>query len=142
MSVQFSELAASAAVWVKLMASPAGSTGLVAMSGRPASGFTAGADAAELEVAADAAADAPLGHGAGDAGALAPAAADATAPGEAQLASAALSTCESRPSVAATMAPIATASATGMATGTAMRAVLLRRHADRCLVGMQSTSMS
>jgi len=107
------------------------------MPGRPVSGFTAGA-AGALEVAAEA----PLGHGAGDGAALDPAAADATAPGEAQLASAALLTCESKPSVAATMAPIATASATGMAIGTAMRAVLLRRHADRCLVGMQSTSMS
>jgi hypothetical protein len=112
------------------------------MSGCPASGFTAGAAAAALEVAADAAADAPLAHGAGDAGALDPAAAEATAPGEAQLASAALLTCVSKPSVAATMAPTATASATGMATGTAMRAALLRRRADRCLVGMQSTSMS
>src|SRR5262249_12440002 len=117
-SVQFSEFAASAAVWVRLIAAPVGSTGLVAMPGRPASGFTAGAAAAAAGVAVDAAADAPLGYGAGDAGALAPAAAGATAPGEAQLASAALLTCVSKPSVAATMAPIATASATGMATGT------------------------
>jgi hypothetical protein len=43
-----------------------------------------------------------------------------------------------------TIAPTATASATGMATGAMRRASgrLDRRRADRCLLGMQSTSMS
>jgi hypothetical protein len=43
-----------------------------------------------------------------------------------------------------TIAPTATASATGMATGATRRASgrLDRRPADRCLLGMQSTSMS
>jgi hypothetical protein len=43
-----------------------------------------------------------------------------------------------------TIAPTATASATGMATGATRRASgrLERRRTDRCLLGMQSTSMS
>ena len=43
-----------------------------------------------------------------------------------------------------TIAPTATASATGMATGATRRASgrLDRRRTDRCLLGMQSTSMS
>jgi hypothetical protein len=67
------------------------------------------------------------------------------AAGEAQL-SAELLTCVVKPSVKATAPPTTTASATGMAMVTAVRrlAWLLcrRRYADRCLFGMQSTSMS
>jgi hypothetical protein len=67
------------------------------------------------------------------------------AAGEAQL-SAELLTCVVKPSVKAMAPPTTTASATGMAMVTAVRrlAWLLcrRRYADRCLFGMQSTSMS
>jgi hypothetical protein len=67
------------------------------------------------------------------------------AAGEAQLAFAAYVTLFAPEwSTMATIAPTATTSATGMATGTARRASgpLDRRPADRCLLGMQSTSMS
>lgn len=63
-SVQFSELAACAGVWVRLMAAPVGSTGLAsARSGRPASGLTGGADALGLAVAARFPLAVALGHG-------------------------------------------------------------------------------
>jgi hypothetical protein len=67
------------------------------------------------------------------------------AAGEAQLAFAASVTLFAPEwSTMATITPTATTSATGMATGTARRASgpLDRRPADRCLLGMQSTSMS
>jgi hypothetical protein len=67
------------------------------------------------------------------------------AAGEAQLAFAASVTLFAPEwSTMATMAPTATTSATGMATGTARRASepLDRCPLDRCLLGMQSTSMS
>jgi hypothetical protein len=67
------------------------------------------------------------------------------AAGEAQLAFAASVTLFAPEwSTMATIAPTATTSATGMATGAARRASgrLDRRPADRCLLGMQSTSMS
>ena len=66
------------------------------------------------------------------------------AAGEAQLAFAAYVTLFAPEwSTMATIAPTATTSATGMATGTARRASgpRDRRPADRCLLGMQSTSM-
>jgi hypothetical protein len=67
------------------------------------------------------------------------------AAGEAQL-SAELLTCVVKPSVNATAPPTTTASATGMAMVTAVRRLAWlpcrRRYADRCLFGMQSTSMS
>jgi len=67
------------------------------------------------------------------------------AAGEAQLAFAALERLFAPEwSTMATIAPTATTSATGMATGAARRARgrLDRCPADRCLLGMQSTSMS
>jgi hypothetical protein len=67
------------------------------------------------------------------------------AAGEAQLAFAASVTLFAPEwSTMATMAPTATTSATGMATGSARRCsgLLDPRLADRCLLGMQSTSMS
>ena len=71
-SVQFSELAACAGRWFRLMAAPVGSTGFAsARSGLPASGLTAGADALGLAVAARFPLAAALGHGSGDAGASA-----------------------------------------------------------------------
>jgi hypothetical protein len=66
------------------------------------------------------------------------------AAGEAQLAFAASATLLAPEwSTMATMAPTATTSATGMATGTAKRESEPRdrRPADRCLLGMQSTSI-
>jgi hypothetical protein len=66
------------------------------------------------------------------------------AAGEAQLAFAASVTLFAPEwSTMATIAPTATTSATGMATGAARRASgpLDRRAADRCLLGMQSTSI-
>jgi hypothetical protein len=76
-------------------------------------------------------------------GAAEPDAPDAA--GEAQLASAESLTCEGRPLETATRAPTVTASATGMPMVTALRRLAMlscrRRHADRCLLGMQSTSM-
>jgi hypothetical protein len=69
----------------------------------------------------------------------------ADAAGEAQLASAELLTCEVRPLATTAMTPAATASVTGMPMVTAIRRLARlscrRRHADRCLHGMQSTSM-
>jgi hypothetical protein len=66
------------------------------------------------------------------------------AAGEAQLAFAASVMLLAPEWLRATTAPTTTASATGMATGTARRASGRRdrRPADRCLLGMQSTSMS
>jgi hypothetical protein len=71
---------------------------------------------------------------------------DASAAGEAQLASADWLTCDTWPPLdTAIKTPRVTASATGMAIGTATRSLRLirqrRRHADRCRVGMQSTSI-
>jgi hypothetical protein len=66
------------------------------------------------------------------------------AAGEAQF-SAASPTCVVKPSVTATMAPTAATSATGTAMVAAIRRLARlscrRRHADRCLLGMQSTSL-
>lgn len=120
------------------------------------------ADAAGVAVpAADAVGDAvPEADAAGVAGAEADAVGDAVPPvpwwcaalagttyaaGEAQLAFAALATLFAPEWLAmATIAPTATTTASGMAIGTAKRASgpLDRRPADRCLLGMQSTSMS
>jgi hypothetical protein len=144
------------------MAAPVGSTGFVmARSGRPASGLTAGAlglAVATTLVLADA-----LGQGAADAlaaaeaDALAGAAAlaetaeadpegEADAEGEAQVSSAdwlTLVTWLLPPTAMNT--PRIAASAIGMARGTAMRpsrpSGRRRCLADRCLVGMQSTSI-
>jgi hypothetical protein len=70
---------------------------------------------------------------------------DADAADEAQLASAELLKCEVKPWLKARTAPITTASATGMLMATAQRRLAWlscrRRHADRCLLGIQSTSM-
>jgi hypothetical protein len=65
------------------------------------------------------------------------------ATGDAQLASAALFTFSPEWSTVTMTAPTATARATGIPTGPAKRASerLFRRPADRCLLGMQSTSM-
>ncbi|HXT92787.1 MAG TPA: hypothetical protein VN714_26425 [Trebonia sp.] len=72
--------------------------------------------------------------------------ADADADGETQLASAEGLICVALPPVAtANPTPTTAASTTGMATGIAMRADRLscrRRRTDRCLIGMQSTSMT
>jgi hypothetical protein len=71
---------------------------------------------------------------------------DASAAGEAQLASADWLTCDTWPPLDTTIkTPRVTANTTGMAIGTATRSLRLigqrRRHADRCRVGMQSTSI-
>jgi hypothetical protein len=76
-----------------------------------------------------------------------PAAAGCTnATAEAQLASAELLTCVVKLSVATTIAPTTRVSATGMAMVRAIRRrarlSCRRRHADPCLLGMQSTSKS
>jgi hypothetical protein len=73
-------------------------------------------------------------------------AADCTnATGEAQLASADSLTLVVEPLLKATIAPTATASATGMPMATAVRCLARltcrRRHEARCLLGMQSSSM-
>ena len=132
-----------------------------ARSGRPASGLTAGVAAAALALAVatvlalaagQGAADADvLAAGAAEAGALAAGAADADAAaadadGEAQLAIADWLTFVTwLPPATAITTPSIAASATGMARGTAMRVSRppgrRRCHADRCLVGMQSTSI-
>jgi hypothetical protein len=74
-----------------------------------------------------------------------PAADCANATGEAQLASADSLTLVVEPLLKATIAPTATASATGMPMATAVRRLARltcrRRHEARCLLGMQSSSM-
>src|ERR1700722_15598482 len=111
------------------------SAGAVAVS------VSAGAVAVLVPVAAAVAASVSAG-----AVVVSVAAGPANAAAEAQIASAESLTRPVRLCATATTAPTATTSATGMAMVTAIRRlawfVCRRRHADRCLLGMQSTSMS
>jgi hypothetical protein len=136
----------------------------MARPGRPASGLTAGALGLAVATtlvlavalghgAADALADAEAGAAglagaaalAGAAGLAGTAETDADAEGEAQLASADWLTFVAWfPPATAMTTPRIAANATGMARGTAMRPSRppgRRCLADRCLVGMQSTSI-
>jgi hypothetical protein len=162
-TVQFIEAAAWSAFWVKLNAFPAASTAFA--PARPAR-FAAlfggmaksavmapvvapaepdadgqGAAAAELAAAGALAAGA-LAAGALAAGALA---AGALAAAEAHEPMADCATVVVLPPETAIMIPRVRPSATGMARGTAIRAarllLLRRRHADRCPLSIQSTSM-
>src|SRR5579859_5228581 len=157
--VQFIDAAACAAVWFRLIAAPVPSTGLVARSPsrknavRPVAKLGAAGTAAVAPVPALALA---VGQGAADA--LAAAAGLPEAAGLAALAAfAALAEGEAHAPVAdwlmvvtgppetARMIPRVSPNAIGMARGTAMRAARLllprRRHADRCPLSIQSTSM-
>jgi hypothetical protein len=120
--------------------SPAGADAGADADAVPPAGADAGADADAVPPAgADAGADA-------DAGAGVPAVPPAGADAEAQSDSADwLTLVLLLPPATAMMTPATTASATGMASGIATRdsrpSSRRRRHADRCLDGMQSTSM-
>ena len=150
-SVQFIDAAACAAVWFRLMAAPVPSTGFVATSPScrnatcplaklGAGGTTAAAAGSPLE---DAQGD---GEAAGLAAAALPDAAGLP-DGEAHVVDPAadwLIVVGLPPETARTI-PRVRPNAIGMARGTAMRAARLflprRRHADRCPLSIQSTSM-
>jgi hypothetical protein len=162
-TVQFVEAAAWSAFWVKLNAFPAASTAFAParparfaalFGGMAKSAVVApvvapaepdadgqGAAAAELAAAGALAAGA-LAAGALAAGALA---AGALAAAEAHEPMADCATVVVLPPETAMMIPRVRPSATGMARGTAIRAarllLLRRRHADRCPLSIQSTSM-
>jgi len=148
--VQFIDAAACAAVWFRLMAAPVPSTGLVARSPseknavRPLAKLGAGGTTA----AATPAPELVDGQGAGDALAAAglpePEAAG-LADGEPQAPSDDWLMVVTGPPETARMIPRVSPNAIGIARGTAMRAARLflprRRHADRCPLSIQSTSM-
>jgi len=152
--VQFIDVAAAAAVWFRLIAAPVPSTGLVARSpsGKNAVGplakVAAGATTALVAGSVLALAD---GHGDADADAEGLATGEALpdaaglADGEAQPETADWLIVETGPPETARMIPRVRPNAIGMARGTAMRAARLflprRRHADRCPLSIQSTSM-
>src|SRR5579872_884237 len=159
--VQFIDAAACAAVWFRLIAAPVPSTGLVATSPswknavRPLALLGAGATAAAATAApplaladghgAALAAAAGLPETAGLAALAAFAAFAALAEGEAHAPVADWLMVLTGPPETARMIPRVSPNAIGMARGTAMRAARLflprRRHADRCPLSIQSTSM-
>src|SRR5580700_6824871 len=153
-SVQFNDAAACAAVWFRLIAAPVPSTGLVAKSPswrnavRPLAKLAAGGTAAVAAVPA-----LPLADGQGEAEAEGEALATAAglpdtaglADGEPHAPIADWLMVLTGPPETARMIPRVSPNAIGMARGTAMRAARLflprRRHADRCPLSIQSTSM-
>jgi hypothetical protein len=157
-TVQFVEAAAWSAFWVKLNAFPAASTAFApARPARFAALFGGMAKSAVMApvvapaepdadgqgaAAAELAAAGALAAGALAAGALA---AGALAAAEAHEPMADCATVVVLPPETAIMIPRVRPSATGMARGTAIRAarllLLRRRHADRCPLSIQSTSM-
>jgi hypothetical protein len=149
--VQFIDVAACAAVWFRLMAAPVPSTGLVA---RSPSGKNAVCPLAKVAAGATATAGSALelADGQGEAETEAEALAAAAglpdtaglADGEAHPVADWLMVVTGPPETAR-MIPRVSPNAIGMARGTAMRAARLflprRRHADRCPLSIQSTSM-
>ncbi len=138
-SVQFIEARAIAASWLKLNAFPAASAAFApATPGRPAR-LTGGMAA----FAALAAAAVAVGVAAAAAGAAA--AAEALPDGLAEAPRADWAMFVVLPPEIARMIPSVRPNAIGMARGTAIRAarllLLRRRHADRCPLSIQSTSM-
>ena len=156
--LQFPDAAASAAVWFRFIALPAPSTGAVATSpswrkavcplAKLAAGATAAAAAAAVVVgvaAAAALAGALWAADAQGAAVAAAAAALALADGDAHDPRADWAIFVVLPLEIARMIPSVRPNAIGMARGTAIRAarllLLRRRHADRCPLSIQSTSM-
>ena len=150
--VQFIEVAACAAVWFRLMAAPVPSTGLVARSpsGKNAVWPLAKLGAGGTTAAATPAPELADGQGAGDAldgaaAGLPESEAAGLADGEPQAPSDDWLMVVTGPPETARMIPRVSPNAIGIARGTAKRAARLflprRRHADRCPLSIESTSM-
>ena len=148
--VQFIDAAACAAVWFRLIAAPVPSTGLVARSPSWRNAIWPLAKVGAAGTAALAAVPVlVLPDGQGEAEALAAAAGlpdtAGLADGEPHAPIADWLMVVTGPPETARMIPRVSPNAIGMARGTAMRAARLflprRRHADRCPLSIQSTSM-